>query len=114
MKQREAFLTSMKEALIAKRDELISLLGKINQGNKAASQIKDLADEASSTVMDRLQSSLQETEVREIKLIEEALVRIDKGEYGICLDCGEEISPKRLEYSPYAARCITCQELLEG
>ena len=104
----------MKEALIAKRDELVSMLGKINQGSEPGAQIKDLADEASSTVMDRLQSSLQETEVREIKQIEEALVRIDKGEYGICLDCGEEISPKRLEYSPYAARCITCQELLEG
>lgn len=114
MKQRDAFLNKMRDLLLAKRKELSDLLSRISQGSEEGMQVKDSADEASSTVMGRLQSSLQETEVREINLIEEALARIDKGEYGICIDCGEEISPKRLEYSPYAARCIACQEQLEG
>ncbi|NOX73515.1 MAG: hypothetical protein GXP03_07815 [Alphaproteobacteria bacterium] len=37
-----------------------------------------------------------------------ALKRMEEGEYGYCLDCGEDISPRRLELDPTAALCITC------
>ncbi|HHB81400.1 MAG TPA: TraR/DksA family transcriptional regulator [Aliiroseovarius sp.] len=37
-----------------------------------------------------------------------ALVRIDEGEFGYCIDSGEEISCKRLELDPTAAKCIGC------
>ncbi len=37
-----------------------------------------------------------------------ALVRIDAGEFGYCLDCGDDISPKRLDLDPTATRCISC------
>lgn len=37
-----------------------------------------------------------------------ALARIDEGEYGYCLRCGEEIGPKRLEHNPAASTCIDC------
>jgi RNA polymerase-binding transcription factor len=37
-----------------------------------------------------------------------ALKRLNEGEYGYCLDCGDEISPKRLDLDPTAALCITC------
>jgi len=39
-----------------------------------------------------------------------ALDRVDEGEYGICIACSENISPKRLAALPWAARCIRCQE----
>ncbi len=114
MKHREEFLKEMKETLLAKQRELQDLLTSITEGGEQGNSVKDSADEASSTVMNRLQSSLQATEVQEMRLIEEALVRIDNGEYGICVNCGEPIVAKRLEYYPYAARCISCQELFEG
>ena len=40
--------------------------------------------------------------------IHAALARIDEGEFGYCLDCGEEISPKRLELDPTTPKCISC------
>ena len=49
---------------------------------------------------------------RERKLmnkVEEALLRIDEGEYGVCEECGEDISIKRLEARPVAKYCIDCK-----
>lgn len=45
--------------------------------------------------------------------IEQALVRMDEGTYGICQRCGEPIAEARLEAFPYVAYCITCQGALE-
>jgi DnaK suppressor protein len=48
--------------------------------------------------------------------IDEALIRLDEGAYGVCSDCGVEISEKRLKAVPFARRCVACQakeELLE-
>lgn len=39
-----------------------------------------------------------------------ALQRLDRGDYGICVDCDEDIPQKRLNVVPWAARCIPCQE----
>ena len=46
------------------------------------------------------------TEQREIRQIEETLNRISEGIYGICVQCGEDIDPRRLKALPTAARCI--------
>ncbi len=43
-----------------------------------------------------------------LRQIEAALHRIDEQEYGWCIDCGEPINPKRLEFDPTAVRCIDC------
>ncbi|MBD1546369.1 TraR/DksA family transcriptional regulator [Roseibium aggregatum] len=40
--------------------------------------------------------------------IEAALKRLEEGDYGYCLDCGEEIPEKRLEIDPAAALCVSC------
>ncbi len=44
----------------------------------------------------------------EARRIEAAIKRIDEGEYGYCIACGEEIAAKRLEADPTAAICIRC------
>lgn len=43
-----------------------------------------------------------------IQRIDAALHRLDQGEYGCCVECGEDIAAKRLEVDPAAAFCITC------
>jgi DnaK suppressor protein len=45
--------------------------------------------------------------VREIRA---AIERVDRGGYGLCLECEEPISPKRLAAVPWAALCIHCQQ----
>ena len=44
----------------------------------------------------------------ELRRIAAALARIDEGEYGYCLECGEEIAVRRLEFAPAAPLCIGC------
>lgn len=46
----------------------------------------------------------------DIQRIEAALRRIEDGEFGYCVECGEEIAPKRLEVDPAAAFCINCAQ----
>lgn len=46
--------------------------------------------------------------------VEAALARVEAGEYGECLGCGEEIDPGRLEAKPEAALCFECQSRREG
>jgi DnaK suppressor protein len=43
-----------------------------------------------------------------IKMIDAALKRIDDGDYGYCVECGEEIAEGRLEADPAAPRCVAC------
>jgi DnaK suppressor protein len=45
--------------------------------------------------------------------IDEALRKLDEGTYGMCEDCGEEISEERLKILPFAIYCIDCQEKRE-
>ena len=57
--------------------------------------------------------SLTEMEQRHMLLIEEALKRIDRGEFGRCLQCSQEIPENRIEVEPWARHCVRCQELEE-
>lgn len=52
-----------------------------------------------------------ERQTKVLNQVEAALERIREGEFGICLDCEERISPKRLAAVPWAAYCLHCQEL---
>lgn len=45
--------------------------------------------------------------------IDDALARIARGTYGLCVDCGRTIAQERLESIPEAARCLDCQRRAE-
>jgi len=51
-------------------------------------------------------------EMKLLREISDALRRIDRDDYGICLECSEPISPKRLDAVPWARYCVTCQDLV--
>jgi DnaK suppressor protein len=48
------------------------------------------------------------------KKIQSALDRVTQATYGICEECGAEISERRLRALPFAANCLECQESLEN
>jgi len=48
-----------------------------------------------------------------LRQIRRALARIADGSYGVCLQCGEDISPKRMAAVPWAGFCIKCQEQID-
>jgi DnaK suppressor protein len=47
-----------------------------------------------------------------LREIDDTLRRLDQGNYGVCMECDEPISAKRLEAVPWARFCVTCQELI--
>lgn len=59
-------------------------------------------------VLERMGSSGKE----EIARIQAALTRMDEGEFGYCVSCGDEISEERLDVVPYTPFCHTCADKL--
>ena len=51
---------------------------------------------------------IKNSEIQEVHQIQGALRRIAEGTYGVCVQCGADIDPKRLEALPIATRCISC------
>lgn len=65
--------------------------------------------------MDALQSQAMAVEIErrreaELARIEQALERIEAGEYGYCVACERPIAPKRLELDPATPLCVSCAE----
>ena len=59
----------------------------------------------------QVQAMAQETSRRrrtQLRRITAALARIDEGEFGYCLECGDEIAARRIELDPAAPLCIAC------
>lgn len=69
----------------------------------------DLGDQASAESDKNFMLRLRSRESKLIKKIDETIELIDKGEYGICEDCGEEIDARRLEARPVTTYCIECK-----
>jgi DnaK suppressor protein len=74
---------------------------------------EDYIDYAVSSYDRDFMLSLSEMDRHQLRLVEEALIRIDRGEFGRCLQCSVDIPVKRLEVEPWARHCIRCQELDE-
>src|SRR5437762_13291923 len=75
-----------------------------------ADDLPDEMDLASSEYLQSFTFRLRGREKTFLKKIERALVKIDEGSFGICEDCGELISMKRLEARPETTLCIRCKE----
>lgn len=106
-------LEAIKKALMQRKQELEKELVRLSQEKFSDDQVQDPGDQALSSTMETLHSSFQDTEREEYKRIQQALEKIEDGTYGICVDCGQQISEKRLNSFPNAARCLSCQETFE-
>jgi RNA polymerase-binding protein DksA len=73
----------------------------------------DSADEALAVTLGNISAARLEHEVRALQALENARVRLDAEDFGLCEDCGAEIPAARLVANPVATRCITCQGQFE-
>lgn len=110
-------LDEFKQLLIKKRDALQYVA---DSGEHAARTVElDQARVGRLSRMDALQGQAmaKESERRrqlEAQRISGALQRIDSGEYGYCLRCGEPIAQRRLRVDPAATLCVDCASSAEG
>jgi RNA polymerase-binding transcription factor DksA len=97
-----------RELLLDKRAEFLAALG-INSHRLASTQEID-ADSERLLQEESVNLGLNAVLYTQLRLIEEALVRLDQGEYGYCQGCGGPIAPNRLQSVPWTPYCLRCQE----
>jgi len=94
-------------------DELLSEAGKAVEIMDEDANFPDPSDRAT---MESNRNSMLRMRDRERKLIfkiQEALQRLQEGEYGVCEECGEEIAIERLKARPVTTLCIECKSSQE-
>ena len=77
-------------------------------------ELPDLLDQAFAESDTSFAFRIKEREGRLIQKIEEALELIEEGTFGICEECGEEISEGRLMARPVTTLCIQCKRRMEA
>ena len=69
----------------------------------------DIGDQSAGDGLADLSLAIIDRHVQEIRAIEAARARMKDAEYGVCIDCGDEIEYARLGAIPTARRCLLCQ-----
>ena len=108
---RKMLLEKKREVWADIKERLFEQLGKeyrreietaLDEGDRA---IADLAEETGLAIVNLRKEMLEK--------IDHALEKLDQGTYGICDDCGGEISEQRLKAVPFAIYCIECKQKRE-
>ncbi|MEE4211598.1 MAG: TraR/DksA C4-type zinc finger protein [Parvularcula sp.] len=104
-------LAVLRARLIARREELLAEDLISSEGRAPVTLDQDSVGRLSRIDAMQLQEmALAQARRRKTErgAIDTALQRIEDGEYGYCVKCGEEVAPARLENSPSVTTCITC------
>ncbi|OHD22043.1 MAG: conjugal transfer protein TraR [Spirochaetes bacterium GWB1_59_5] len=107
------FTENMRESLVAMKQEILDKLVESNADFRAIVEEmdpKDFADVASDDVDRKMIEALGSQDLKRLRSIEAALVRIQQGRYGSCMKCSKRIPQERLVALPYAIMCIDCQK----
>ena len=96
-----------RQALLKKRAQILSAL-RLDRGQTN----ERVAEEDQGTIAHEefVSMRLNHLDYAQLRMIDEALDRIESGDYGICLSCEEGIPDKRLTALPWARYCVPCQE----
>ncbi len=99
-----------------KEQTLLEIKRSIKKGSEASvgeEPTGDIYDQASSERDRELGLLLNDREREKLHNIDEALLRITDGEYGLCEECDEEIPMGRLKVLPFTRHCVRCKSDLE-
>jgi DnaK suppressor protein len=81
--------------------------GKLNE-------VLDAVESSEADIQEDIEFALIQMKSETLSKINDALTRLEQGNYGNCFDCGEEIAEKRLRALPFAVRCKDCEEAREA
>jgi DnaK suppressor protein len=105
----------LRDSLVARRREIQDdVQGRLRDGR--TDRPRDAGDEAEQSdarLQGDLELALLQMRTETLSRIDAALVRLDRGEYGACFECGEEIAERRLVALPFAVRCRDCEDRRE-
>ena len=105
----------LKQILEAQLHELISKSGSMVSGLVASSvDSPEMVEHSSLDYFRSISLRISDRESKLIRKIQQALVKIQTGDYGICDMCGEDISIARLRARPVTTLCISCKTKQES
>ena len=106
---------SFREKLVRKKKEILETHAKTRRHGQEADPdgAQDVADMAASSSAKEFLFSLSSAEGSLLRLVDEALARLRKKRFGVCVSCSDEMNPKRLGAVPWAKHCLRCQEMQE-
>jgi RNA polymerase-binding protein DksA len=113
--QNDRQLNELREQLLDRRQHLKQEIHDelMRDGSESAislaGRVHDAQEESMSAMLTQFNLSMLSQHQQEMQELEIALARIDSGDYGDCIDCGEPIAAARLRAYPTAVRCIECQ-----
>ncbi len=108
-------LDTFRKQLIEKRDDILKEAERtLAELNDHSGNIPDPNDRASAESGRNFELRIRQREQRLLSKIQEALQRIEDGEFGECESCGELIGLKRLEARPVTTLCIDCKTTQES
>jgi RNA polymerase-binding protein DksA len=96
------------------RSELLGEISRLRQSTvediASESDLSDVPTHNADHDSEALQANIgiEKTEAHLLNQVDEAMLRVEQGTFGQCVDCGKEIPAERLEELPYAARCVDC------
>ena len=105
----------IKKNLLRERQDLLREVSNSYETCRELGQdgVPDIGDMSSAAYSRDVLFNVSETQRKRIQDIDFALEQIDKGECGVCMECGEEISPRRMEVRPFSRYCIECKTDIE-
>jgi DnaK suppressor protein len=109
MNEMKAILLKMKEETLQEISKSLKSGSDITSGEPSG----DIYDQASSERDRELGLLLGDREREKLRNIDEALLKIEEGEYGICEECEEDIPLGRLKVVPFARYCVKCKSDIE-
>jgi DnaK suppressor protein len=109
MNEMKAILLKMKEETLLEINKSVKTGSDMPSGEPSG----DIYDQASSERDRELELLLGDREREKLHNIDEALLKISEGEYGICEECEEEIPIGRLKVMPFARYCVKCKSDIE-
>ncbi len=106
---------SYRDKLIVRREGLVGQVqaAEAYTRERDAEATQDPADMAANAYTKELLVSMSANDRQLLESIDAALERIEEGNYGKCVNCGQPIQEKRLEAVPWARLCLRCQDLNE-
>jgi DnaK suppressor protein len=108
-------LSYFREFLLKRRSEVLQYADDtVTDMNEQSENYPDPTDRASIESDRNFILRLRERERSLLVKIDEALERIDSGDFGICESCGSDIGVKRLEARPVTTLCIDCKTRAEA
>jgi DnaK suppressor protein len=75
--------------------------------------VLDAVESAEADIQEDIEFALVQMKSETLTKINDALARLEQGDYGNCFECGAEIAEKRLRALPFAVRCKDCEEARE-